>query len=158
MQNVIIVGSGHVAQLLAEKIEKHPEYGLHVVGFVDRDDPSSTTNGKPLIGTTEDLPRLVEELVSSVSSSPSRPSRTSERSQVIRSLQDCEVQIDIVPRMFEVLGTNAQLHTVEGVPLVGLPSPHAVGIFSSSQAVVRSRRCDARPRPPLSDVSSPWRS
>ena len=36
-------------------------------------------------------------------------------------MQDSDVQIDIVPRMFEVLGTNAQLHTIEGIPLVGLP-------------------------------------
>ena len=33
MQNVIIVGSGYVARKLAEKIEKHPEYGLRVVGL-----------------------------------------------------------------------------------------------------------------------------
>ena len=43
--------------------------------------------------------------------------------EVIRELQDSNVQIDIVPRLFEVLGTNAQLHTIEGVPLVGLPAP-----------------------------------
>ena len=54
---------------------------------------------------------------------------------MIRSLQDCDVQIDIVPRMFEVLGTNAQLHTVEGVPLVGLPSPRLSG---SSRLLKRS--------------------
>ena len=46
---------------------------------------------------------------------------------VIRSMQDSDVQIDIVPRMFEVLGTNAQLHTIEGMPLVGLPSTHLSG-------------------------------
>ena len=80
MQNVIIVGSGEVAQLLAEKIEKQPEYGLHVVGFVDRNDRSSTTNGKkPLIGTTEDIRGSSRSTTSSVSSSLSRPSRTSRR-------------------------------------------------------------------------------
>jgi lipopolysaccharide/colanic/teichoic acid biosynthesis glycosyltransferase len=42
-------------------------------------------------------------------------------------MQDSDVQIDIVPRMFEVLGTNAQLHTIEGMPLVGLPSTHLSG-------------------------------
>ena len=39
------MGSGYVARLLADKIEKHPEYGLRVVGFVDRDD-RAVTNGK----------------------------------------------------------------------------------------------------------------
>ena len=50
-------------------------------------------------------------------------------------MQDTDVQIDIVPRMFEVLGTNAQLHTIEGMPLVGLPSPHLSG---SSRLLKRS--------------------
>ena len=35
VQNVIIVGSGDVAQLLDSKIRQHPEYRLDVVGFVD---------------------------------------------------------------------------------------------------------------------------
>ena len=41
--------------------------------------------------------------------------------EVIHSVQDAEVQIDIVPRLFEVLGTNTQLHAIEGVQLVSLP-------------------------------------
>jgi lipopolysaccharide/colanic/teichoic acid biosynthesis glycosyltransferase len=31
------------------------------------------------------------------------------------------VQIDIVPRLFELVGPNCDMHTVEGVPLLGLP-------------------------------------
>ena len=50
-------------------------------------------------------------------------------------MQDLDVQVDIVPRMFEVLGTNAQLHTVEGIPLVGLPVPR---LSSSSRLLKRS--------------------
>ena len=126
MQNVIIVGSGHVAQLLAEKIGNHPEYGLNVVGFVDRDNLASvgSRNGKrELIGTTEDLPRLVKQLGVHrvvIAFSTDSHQRTL---QVIRSVQGSDVQVEIVPRMFEILGTNAKLHTVEGLPLVGLPSP-----------------------------------
>ena len=56
VQNVIIVGSGSVAHLLADKIEKHPEYGLRVVGFVDHDDRAFASNGngseRRLVGTT----------------------------------------------------------------------------------------------------------
>ncbi len=66
--------------------------------------------------------------------------------EVIRSMQDSDVQIDIVPRMFEVLGTNAQLHTIEGVPLVGLPVPRLSG---SSRFLKRSldlERGDPRAR------------
>ena len=43
---------------------------------------------------------------------------------VIRLLQDQRVQVDIVPRMFEVLGASAEFHAIEGIPLVGLAPPH----------------------------------
>ena len=87
---------------------------------MDRDNSRRSTgngNGKhALIGTTEDLPRLVDELdVERVIIAFSTDSH--ERTlQVIRSVQGSDVQIEIVPRMFEILGTNAQLHTVEGPP------------------------------------------
>ena len=128
-QNVIIVGSGQVAHLLANKIEKHPEYGLRVAGFVDKDDRVfGAGNGRrSLIGTTDDLPTLVQEHdVHRVVIAFSTDSHD-QTLGVIRSMQGSEVQIDIVPRMFEVLGTNAQLHTIEGIPLVGLPSPRLSG-------------------------------
>ena len=125
VQNVIIVGSGYVAQLLASKIEKHPEYGLRVVGFVDRDSGAAGDGitGAELIGTTEDLPRLVQAHSAHRVAIAFSTDSHEQTLEVIRSMQDTEVQIDIVPRMFEVLGTNAQLHTIEGIPLVGLPIP-----------------------------------
>jgi exopolysaccharide biosynthesis polyprenyl glycosylphosphotransferase len=36
-------------------------------------------------------------------------------------MKDLDVQVDIVPRLFEVVGTNVGIHTVEGIPLIGLP-------------------------------------
>jgi len=129
VQNVIIVGSGQVARLLATKIGNHPEYGLKIVGFVDRDRGASSNGDEPLelLGTTADLPQLVQtHAVHRVAVAFSTDSHQ-QTLQVIRSMQDSDVQIDIVPRMFEVLGTNAQLHTIEGIPLVGLPIPRLSG-------------------------------
>jgi exopolysaccharide biosynthesis polyprenyl glycosylphosphotransferase len=136
IQNVIIVGSGYVARLLAEKIEKHPEYGLHVVGFVDRDNSIAATDGKiPFIGTTDDLPALVDEYGAQRVAIAFSTDSHDQTLSVIRSVQDIDLQIDIVPRMFEVLGTNAQMHTIEGIPLVGLPRPTLSG---SSRFLKRS--------------------
>jgi exopolysaccharide biosynthesis polyprenyl glycosylphosphotransferase len=137
VQNVIIVGSGEVARQLDSKIRQHPEYRLNVVGFVDRDGGSSLNGAGPLdlIGTTDDLPQLVRahsahRVVIAFSSDSDEQTL-----DAIRELQDSNVQIDIVPRLFEVLGTNAQLHTIEGVPLVGLPTPR---LSDSSRFLKRS--------------------
>ena len=129
VQNVIIVGSGDVAQLLDSKIRQHPEYRLDVVGFVDSSHggPSNGTGHLELLGATDDLPKLVRTHSAHrvvIAFSGDSDEQTLE---VIRELQDSNVQIDIVPRLFEVLGTNAQLHTIEGVPLVGLRAPRLSG-------------------------------
>jgi len=137
VQNVIIVGSGEVARLLEDKIRKHPEYGLRTVGFVDRNG-SASCNGNgtvELIGSTDDLPELIRAYSAHrivIAFSTDSHEQTLE---VIRAVQDTDVQLDIVPRMFEVLGTNAQLHTIEGIPLVGLPVPRLSG---SSRFLKRS--------------------
>jgi exopolysaccharide biosynthesis polyprenyl glycosylphosphotransferase len=137
VQNVIIVGSGDVAQLLDSKIRQHPEYRLNVVGFVDGGADAGSNGAGPLelIGPTEDLPDLVRAHEAHrvvVAFSGDSDEQTLE---VIRELQDASVQIDIVPRLFEVLGTNAQLHTIEGVPLVGLATPR---LSNSSRFLKRS--------------------
>ena len=138
IQNVVIVGSGEVARTLADKIEKHSEYGLRFVGFVDHDTGAASSNGHgpaQLLGSTDELPNLVrthqaDRVVIAFSTDSHKQTL-----DVIRKLQGSAIQIDIVPRMFEVLGTNAQLHTIEGIPLIGLPVPHLSG---SSRFLKRS--------------------
>ena len=41
--------------------------------------------------------------------------------KLVFALRQCDVQVDIVPRLFEALGPKAALHTIEGLPLIGLP-------------------------------------
>jgi exopolysaccharide biosynthesis polyprenyl glycosylphosphotransferase len=137
LQNVIIVGSDDVARLLANKIRRHPEYRLKVVGFVDRAGEAALNGAgtRRLIGTPDELPALVRAHSAHrvvIAFSADSPDQTLD---VIRALQDCHVQIDIVPRLFEVLGTNAQLHTIVGIPLVGLPVPR---LSRSSRFLKRS--------------------
>src|SRR5262249_7496694 len=41
--------------------------------------------------------------------------------ELIRSLDERDIQVDIVPRLFELVGPTIDVHAVEGLPLVGLP-------------------------------------
>jgi exopolysaccharide biosynthesis polyprenyl glycosylphosphotransferase len=137
LQNTIIVGAGDVGQLIAKKFLKHPEYGINLLGFVDdapkerREDLDHLT----LLGPVDRLPALVrlfdiERVV--VAFSNQRHEDTLNR---IRSLQELNVQVDIVPRLFELVGPNVDIHTVEGTPLVGLPPPN---LSRSSQLLKRT--------------------
>jgi exopolysaccharide biosynthesis polyprenyl glycosylphosphotransferase len=123
LQNTVIVGAGDVGQLIAKKVLQHPEYGLNVVGFLDaspkerRDDLEHLT----ILGGPERLPGVVRMLdVERVVIAFSGDSHE-ETLDFIRSMKDLDVQVDVVPRFFETVGSNASVHTVEGVPVIGLP-------------------------------------
>jgi exopolysaccharide biosynthesis polyprenyl glycosylphosphotransferase len=124
VQNVAVVGSGAVGQLVARKFLQHPEYGANVVGFADAD-PLPLRAGLedvPYLGSPEQLPALVPKLgVDRVVVAFSGDSH--ERSlSLIRSLDRLDVQVDVVPRFFEIVAPNAAMHTVEGLPLIGVRS------------------------------------
>jgi exopolysaccharide biosynthesis polyprenyl glycosylphosphotransferase len=122
-QNAIIVGAGAVGQQIAGKLLHHREYCVNVVGFVDTNPRERLPNleGVPLLGGLAELPHLirrfeVERVVFAYSNEPSE-----REVELLRSINGLDVQIDIVPRMFELLGPAAVIHAVEGIPLVGLP-------------------------------------
>jgi exopolysaccharide biosynthesis polyprenyl glycosylphosphotransferase len=122
VQNTVIVGAGEIGQLMARKYLQHPEYGVNLVGFVDRN-PRERVNGLAhvaMLGEPEQLAELVKLFdIDRVVIAFSNESHE-EIIELIRSLKDLIVQIDIVPRLFEVLGSSVAMHTVEGVPLIGL--------------------------------------
>ena len=125
MQNCIIVGAGDVGQLLGRKILHHPEYGINLVGFVDANPKEWRTELEHLrvLGTPERLPELVELLdvervIVAFTQEP-----TPEVIRLVRALREFDVQVDIVPRLFDVVGPRAEVTSIEGMQLIGLPAP-----------------------------------
>jgi exopolysaccharide biosynthesis polyprenyl glycosylphosphotransferase len=123
LQNTVIVGAGWVGQRVAQKLLHHPEYGINLLGFVD-DEPRERMEGLGdlvVLGGPDELVSIVESLgVERVVIAFSTDSHEKTLA-LLRMLKDYEVQIDIVPRLFEILGPGVGMHTVEGMPLIGLP-------------------------------------
>ena len=123
-QNAVIVGGGRVGQQLALKLSNHREYGIHLVGFVDDRpvelDDELAQRFPVLLGGPDRLREFIKEHgVERVIIAFSNDSHESVLAN-IRAIRDLDVQIDIVPRFFEVFGAGADMHTLEGIPLVGL--------------------------------------
>jgi exopolysaccharide biosynthesis polyprenyl glycosylphosphotransferase len=124
-QNTVIVGAGEVGQLIARKLVRHPEYGANVVGFIDRN-PKARRADLPenltVLGPPERLPAIIERLdVERVVIAFSNESE-SELLAAMRHLRDLPVQVDVVPRLFELVDLSVTMHWVEGMPLLGLPN------------------------------------
>jgi exopolysaccharide biosynthesis polyprenyl glycosylphosphotransferase len=123
VQNAVIVGAGDVGQLVARKLLQHDEYGINLVGFVDSEPKERQANLRhvTLLGEPEELADIVRLLgIQRVIIAFSRED-PQETLRIIRSLRHLGVQIDIVPRLFEIVGPNAEVHALEAMPMLGLP-------------------------------------
>jgi exopolysaccharide biosynthesis polyprenyl glycosylphosphotransferase len=123
LQNTVIVGAGDVGQLVARKLLQHPEYGLNLMGLIDAEpkERRGDLEHLTLLGDIQDLLEIVDALdVERVIVAFSGESHE-DLLDLIRQLNERWIQVDIVPRLFEVVGPGVGIHTVEGLPLVGLP-------------------------------------
>ena len=123
LQNTLIIGAGTVGQLIARKLRQHPEYGLEIVGFVD-DNPTELRpdiGDIAVIGGTAHIALCVELLdVERVIVAFSNDSHETTLA-TIRELETLDVQIDLVPRLFEGVPPESRFHSAEGLTLIALP-------------------------------------
>jgi exopolysaccharide biosynthesis polyprenyl glycosylphosphotransferase len=101
---------------------RHPEYGIKLVGFVDvppkqwRPDVA----GVPVLGAIDDLASIVSTLAIErvIVAFPAHADQ--ETLTLLRPLVGLNVRVDVVTRMFEMVGPGARLLNVEGIPLVSI--------------------------------------
>jgi exopolysaccharide biosynthesis polyprenyl glycosylphosphotransferase len=137
LQNTIVVGAGEVGQLVARKLVQHKEYGIRLLGLVDSSPkPMRADLGTAgVIGTPDALPSLVRRLnVDRVVFAFSEDS-PEHMLPILRQLRKENVQVDIVPRYFDVIGPHVRVHSVESLPLLALP---ATKRFPASEALKRA--------------------
>lgn len=124
LQRTVIVGAGDVGQQLARTLMRHPECGFEVVGFVDAEPRQLAPDlrGLSVIGEPDQLPGIIRDrAVERVVLAFTRESHE-EALDIVHTLREFDVRIDIFSRLFEVIGANAAVHTVAGVPLMELPA------------------------------------
>jgi exopolysaccharide biosynthesis polyprenyl glycosylphosphotransferase len=122
IQNTLIVGAGDVGQLIGRKLLQHPEYGINLVGFAD-DDPKelrAELDSARFVGSTDDIARIVESREIDRVIVAFSQDRHEQTLALISTLRKRDVQIDVVPRLFEAVSPGAPLHSVEGLPLLAV--------------------------------------
>ncbi len=121
-ERLLLVGSGHVAGLVAQKIAGHREYGAELVGYVDSAEGPEDQEVRelPRLGDVEHFEAVcrdndVERVVVAFSTLSSESLL-----DVIRVSKRLRMKITIVPRLFEVIGHNVEIDQIEGMTLLGL--------------------------------------
>jgi exopolysaccharide biosynthesis polyprenyl glycosylphosphotransferase len=123
-QRTVIVGSGVVADRLADRLERHSEFGLEPIGLVD-DDVHTLEGGQrlPKLGSLDQLDKVLE--VGGVDRVVIAFSKASHQQLLscIRTCRDQRVAVDIVPRLFELLDSGQALYQIGGLPLLSIGAP-----------------------------------
>jgi exopolysaccharide biosynthesis polyprenyl glycosylphosphotransferase len=122
VQNTLIVGAGDVGQLIGRKLAQHPEYGINLIGFVDSDprEIRRDLDEAEVVGDPDEIVDIVEKRdVDRVIVAFSQDGHE-QMLRVIRGLHEHNVQIDVVPRLFEAVSPSAPVHSVEGLPLLAV--------------------------------------
>jgi exopolysaccharide biosynthesis polyprenyl glycosylphosphotransferase len=113
-RNVLIVGAGALGHRLANYLEKHPELGRSVCGFLDDRKPP----GNGVIGRTSDLAQLARtEFVDEVILAGPHDRESSLR--LLRAAQSLRLDVKMAPDLF---GCEAARETerIGDIPLISL--------------------------------------
>jgi len=128
LQNTLMIGTDDAARSVARKLLHHPEYGINLVGFVGDDEvDDEELSHVALLGGVDDVPALVRLLEVERVIVGFADEHYQRLVDLVRTLNSFDVQVDIVPRLHDVLSPAVDVHTVEGVPLIGLRPPELSG-------------------------------
>ncbi len=145
-REVLIVGAGEGGQMVAREMLKNPELGEAPIGFVDDDPRKSGMRqvGLKVLGTTEDLPRILEDAEPDevIIAIPSAPGTL--RQRVVTACRERGIAVRTLPTVFEMLrgGVNVvkQLREVQVEDILGRDPIHMqldrVGAYLAGQVVM----------------------
>lgn len=118
----VVIGAGQNGVSLTRRIVDHPHTGLDPVGFLD-DVPPEGSLPLPLLGRPTQLASVVAEYdVTDVIVAYGRIP-TAELVSVLRTCHTLDVQIYVVPRLFEMFRMGVGGDHVWGLPLVPVRQP-----------------------------------
>ncbi|MBX7160913.1 MAG: sugar transferase [Acidimicrobiia bacterium] len=135
-RNIAILGMGDVALELAERIDANPDLGMRVVLFFDREGPP---DGGPLatrdqVRDDDLVPLLKSHSVDQVIVAFTRSGDDEVLDMVRRT--DLDVDVAIVPRLFDVTTPKLRVDEVSRIPFVTMPKRTCHGISAVAKRLV----------------------
>jgi len=120
----LIVGTGRVARKTARALRQASWMGIKNIGFIE-DQPSNWTSDLDILGTTVDLPALVEKYHISHVFISLPMHRYHEARRVFDVLSRTLVEVQLIADVPALAGLSLTTTNLDGLPVVGLrESPH----------------------------------
>ncbi len=118
VRRVLIVGTGPEARAVAAVLRAHPEYGQRPVGFVDG--AAGEVDGLPVVGSPETVLAAVRRVGAHrvIVALPAEARQTI--LQVAAACREAGVPFAIVPDLYTLVATGAEVELVDRLPLLTL--------------------------------------
>lgn len=127
LSRVLLVGTGEVAQRVAEEIRGRLGESVVVVGCVD-DDPPPEPAELPVLGKLADVPELVKRLAVDDVIMALPASQYLAVEQLVYGLLTLPVRVRLVPDYLRLVVVQSSLESLGGIPLIGLREPRITGV------------------------------
>jgi exopolysaccharide biosynthesis polyprenyl glycosylphosphotransferase len=115
LRNTVIIGSGEKAVNLKSMIEKFPQLGYRILGFVSMDQVS---DDKKCLGNLVGIPKVIRRNEVSEILIALEPSEKEKLIDVLRYCSEEKVNMKILPDMYEIVSGMAKTNQIYGVPLI----------------------------------------
>jgi exopolysaccharide biosynthesis polyprenyl glycosylphosphotransferase len=119
-ERVLIVGTSDVARVVLQKILWSPYLGYEVVGMIHGEDSPREVLGVPVLGHTEDLPRLIEQHQIDEVIIALEAATHEELLRLIDLSQQGNVSVKVFPDLFEIMSAGVTVDDLGGLPLLNV--------------------------------------
>ncbi len=106
-RRALVIGDGELARELAERLKKHPSYGLLFVRFLESKD----------LTQLEEIVR--QEKISNVFVADKKMSRE-KLVELASKCDDLNISFGAIPDVFQILTTSPAVEDIEGLPLISM--------------------------------------
>ena len=127
LRYVLVIGSGPLAETVAQRISGRPDAGLRLIGVVADGALGGTVAGAPVVGGYGELKSILRgQRVDQVLIALSRhESETFEK--VMAELEDEVVNVKIVPDLLHGFSLRSSIESLDGLPVIGLQESPLTG-------------------------------
>ncbi len=136
VDRALIVGAGELGRAIMRNVLAQPDLGYHIEGFVDDDPAKGSIGNFPLLGGTDQLPRLLREraIDEVLITLPWHA-----REKIVHLMEQAEAagaRVKIVPDLFQLSLSKIAVDAVGGIPLIGVKESAISGSALSLKRVM----------------------
>ena len=120
LKDVLIIGSGPIAQRTARVVESDKLLGLRVLGYVEEKTAKKSAPAQQRLGSMKDLDRLIERYQPSYLIYAVQSENQGDLKAALEICDSHGIHLQIVPSYSDLITVNGQIENYDGLPIISI--------------------------------------